>query len=132
MTVTVTVLEPVVAYVWDRDPSVQEAVQTAFVVLPDTVNASFGDPSPQFTVTDQEASAPGSVKDPSEKLADWLCVAVWFAPAVTVGLTFWTEMPRVPVPESPGLSSSVPTMLTLVEEGPFRNRQRNRCWAGMF
>jgi hypothetical protein len=69
-TETVTVFMPVVAYVWDRGPSVQGAAQTAFAVLPATVKVSFPEPSPQFTVTDQDASAPGSVNDPSARLAD--------------------------------------------------------------
>jgi hypothetical protein len=52
LTVTVTVFDPVVAYVCDLGPSVQALVQTALDAFPVTVKASFVDPSPQLTVTD--------------------------------------------------------------------------------
>ena len=64
LTVTVTVFVPVVEYRMRAGPSAHELEQTALVALPATLKVSLVDPSPQLTVTDQDDSAPGSVKEP--------------------------------------------------------------------
>ena len=58
----------------------------------DAVKVVCVEPSPQFTSTDQSASGPGSLKEPSEK--EWLSPSfeLWSAAEVTLGATLatWT------------------------------------------
>src|SRR5215210_6515001 len=54
------------------------------------LNVACGEPSPQSTSTAHGESGPGSENDPSAKDFEAPSSAVWFAAAVTVGLTFAT------------------------------------------
>ena len=58
------------------------------------------EPSPQSTSTDQSASGPGSVKEPSAK--EWFSPSfeLWSAAAVTLGATLVTCTATVAYPES--------------------------------
>src|SRR3954453_3315997 len=83
------------------------------------LNVACGEPSPQSTSTAHGESGPGSENDPSAKDVEAPSFAVWFAGAVTVGLTFATATICTDcVLESAAPSESRTPILTFAFDGP--------------
>src|SRR4051794_12018748 len=83
------------------------------------LNVACEEPSPQSTSTAHSESGPGSEKEPRLIDVEAPSLALWFAGAVTVGLTLatatiWTFC----VLESTAPSESRTCILTLADDGP--------------